>query len=64
MRIEDVPSVDFLIHKKNTRDTQLVGYHLLIPMGYIDNAPYFCMAKETIAELTNEAIAQRKQVGK
>ena len=62
--MEDVPSIDLLVHKKNTRDTKLVGSHLLIPMGYIDSAPYFCMAKETVAELTNEAIAQRKQVGK
>ena len=60
--MEDVPSIDFLIHKKNTRDTQLVGSHLLIPMGYIDSAPYFCMAKETVADLANEAIAQRNQV--
>ena len=37
--MEDVPSVDFLIPKKNTIHTQLVGFQLLLPMGYIDSAP-------------------------
>ena len=45
--MEDVPSIDFLIHKKNTRETQLVVLHLSLPMGYIDSAPYFCMATDT-----------------
>ena len=44
MRMEDVPSVDFLVPKKNTRNTQLVVFHIVLTMGYIDSAPYFCMA--------------------
>ena len=43
VRMEDAPSVPFLVLNKNPRDTQLVGYHISLPMGYVDNAPYFCM---------------------
>ena len=61
MRMEDVPSFAFLIPKKTPSDTQLVGFHLSLPMGYVDSAPYFCMATETVANLANEAISQREQ---
>ena len=60
--MEDVPSVNYLIPKKTPRDTQLVGFHLSLPMSYIDSALYFCMATETVADLANEAISQREQV--
>ena len=30
-------------------------------MGYINSAPYFCIATETVADLPNEAISQRDQ---
>ena len=61
VRIEDFPSVTFLILKKTPRDTQLVGFHLSLSMGYINSDPYFCMATETVANLANKAISQRKQ---
>ena len=32
-------------------------------MGYIDSAPYFLMATETVASLANKAISQRYQAG-
>ena len=41
VRMGDVPSVAFLIPKKTPSNTQLVGFHLSLPMGYIDSAPYF-----------------------
>ena len=43
VRMKDFPSVAFIIPKKNPRDQQLVGFHLSLPMGYVDSAPYFCM---------------------
>ena len=58
VRMEDVLSVTFLTRKKNTNDQQLVGFHLSLPMGYVNSAPYLCMATETVAGLANEAIAQ------
>ena len=63
VRMEDVPSVAFLILKKTPRNTQLVGFHLFLLMGYIDSAPYFFMATETVADLANEAIPQKEQAG-
>ena len=64
VRMEDVPSVAFLIPKNTPSDTQLVGFHLSLPMGYVDSAPYFCMAMETVANLTNKVISQREQTDK
>ena len=63
VRMEDVPSFAFLITKKTPSDTQLVGFHLFLPMRYVDSAPYFCMATETVANLPNKAIPQRDQAG-
>ena len=63
VRMEDVPSVTFLIPKKTPSNTQLVVFHLSFPMGYIDGAPYFVMATETVADLAYEAISQRDQEG-
>ena len=62
--MEDVLSVTFLVPKKTPCDRHLVVFHLFLPMGYIDGAPYFCMAMETVADLTNEAISKREQSGK
>ena len=61
VRIEDVPSISLLLPKKNTSDTQLVGFHLSLPMGYIDSAPYFCMATDRFTDLANETISLRDQ---
>ena len=45
VRMEYVPSVTFLIPKNTPRDTQMVGFHLSLTMGYINSSPYFCMAR-------------------
>ena len=58
-RMEDTLSVTFLTPKKPPSNQQLVGFHLSLPMGYVDSAPYFYMATEMVADLANEAIAQR-----
>ena len=64
VRIEDVLSVAFLIPKKTPSYTQLVGFYLSLPMGYINSAPYFCMVTETVDDLANADISQREQAGK
>ena len=55
--MEDVPSVAFLIPKKDPSNPLLVGFHLSLPMGYIDSAPYFCMVTEKISNLVNKSTA-------
>ena len=64
VRMEDVPSAAFFIPNKTPSNTQLVGFHISVPMGYIDSAPYFCMAMETVGKISNEAIYQKEQAGK
>ena len=59
MRMDDVQSVTFLIPKKTPSYHQLVGFHLSLPMGYVDNTPYYCMATKRVADLNKKAIAQR-----
>ena len=61
VRMEDVQSVAFLILKKNTSNIQLVVFHILLPIGYIDSAPYFCMATDTVTDLANKTIALRER---
>ena len=57
MKMEDVPSVAFLIPKKNPSDTYLVRFQLSLPMGYVADAPYFCMAMEMVDDLANKDIS-------
>ena len=57
--MEDVLSVAFLIPKKTSNGTHLAGFHLSLPMGYIDSGPYFCMATEMVADLANKTISHR-----
>ena len=64
VRMEDVPSTAFFIPNKTPSNTQLVGFHISVPMGYIDSAPYFFMATETVADLAKNSIYQRGQAGK
>ena len=63
VRMEDVLPAPFLIPKKTPIGTQLVGFHLSLPMGYINISPYFGMTTETVANLANESIYQREQAG-
>ena len=35
LRLEDIPSVAFLVTKATPEEDQLVGFHLSIPMGYV-----------------------------
>ena len=35
VRLEDIPSVAFLVPKATLEEDQLVGFHLSIPMGYV-----------------------------
>ena len=57
VRMEDVPSTAFLIPKKTPSNTQLVGFHISVPMRYIGSAPCYCMVMETLADLSNKAIS-------
>ena len=64
VRMEDVPSVTFLIQKKTTSEHQLVGFKLSLPMGYTKSDPYFCMVTNKVADLDNKEISQNHNSGK
>ena len=49
-------SIAFLIMKKRQSDPQLVGFHLSLPTGYVDSAPYFCMATKMVTYFSNAAL--------
>jgi hypothetical protein len=38
--------------------TPLVVFPLVLPMGWVESPPYFCMATETIADIANHNIKQ------
>ena len=57
VRMEDIMFVAFCIPKKTPSNPQLVGFHLSLPIGYVDSAPYFCMSTDAVADLANKAIA-------
>ena len=59
VRLEDTPSAAFLVLRKKPTDEQLVGFHLDLPMGYVDSDPFFCIYTETIADMSNEAMCDR-----
>ena len=59
VRLGDTPSEAFLIPRKTQTDEQLVGFHLSLPMGYMDSSPFFCRATKTIINMANAAMAER-----
>ena len=52
VRLEDIPSVAFLISKSTPEEDQLVGFHLSIPIGYVESAAFFCATTETVKDRT------------
>ena len=50
VRLTDVPEVAFLVPKETENYPQLIGFHILIPIGYIDYAPLFCAATEMVKD--------------
>ena len=40
VRLDDIPSVALLVPKATPDEEQLVGFHLSIPMGYVESAAF------------------------
>ena len=56
VRLEEIPSVAFLVLKTTLDEEQLVGCHLLIPMGYVKSAAFFCATTETVKDQTLDTL--------
>ena len=59
VRPEEIPSVAFLVPKATPDEEQLVGFHLLIPMGYVESADFLCATTETVKDRALDTISMR-----
>ena len=53
IRPEDVPKLAFVVPPHADDAEPLIGFHLSLPMGYVELAHYFCVTTETVADLVN-----------
>ena len=51
--------MDFLVPKDTDCEPQVVVFHLLIPMGYVESMPFFCTATEKIKDTDNNTIQKK-----
>ena len=47
----------FLVPKATPDEEQLVGFHLSIPMGYVESATFFCATTETVKDQTLDTLS-------
>ena len=47
----------FLVLKIQPKDENIVGFHLSLPVKFLDSAPYFCVANDMIADIVNASMA-------
>ena len=59
VRLEDTPFTASLLTKLHPADKHLVGFHLSLPMGWVDRTSYFCMVMEMVTDLENQAMPVR-----
>ena len=53
VRPEDVLKLAFVVPPHADDTETLIGFHLSLPMGYVESAQYFCTTTETVADLAN-----------
>ena len=59
VRLEDIPSVAFFVPKATPEESELVGFHLSIPMGYVESAAFFCATTETVKDRALDTLSTR-----
>jgi len=52
-----VPILGALLPTHHEGEEPLVGFPLVLPMGWVDSPPYLCAITETVADLTNARLA-------
>ena len=48
-----------LVPKATPDEEQLVGFHLSIPMGYVESAAFFCATTETVKDRALDTVSMR-----
>ena len=61
VHLENIPSVDFLVLKSKLEEDQLVGFHLSIPMGYVESATLFCATTKNAKDLALDTLPTRNK---
>ena len=59
VRLEDITSVALLMTKATPDDKQLVRFHLLIPMGYVESATFFCATTKKVKDRALDILSMR-----
>ena len=59
VRLEDIPLVEFLVPKATPNEEQLVGFHLSIPMWYVESPAFFCATTKTVKDITLDTLSTR-----
>ena len=59
VRFEDIPSVAFLVPKATQDKYQQVGFHISIPMGYMESAAFFCATTKTVNDQALDTLSTR-----
>ena len=62
VRLKEIPSVSFLVPKATPEEDQLVGFHLSIPMGYVESAAFLCATTETVKDRKLDTLSTRQNV--
>ena len=57
--LEDIISLVFLVPKATPEEEQLVGFHLSIPMRYVESSAFFCATTETVKDRTIDTLSLR-----
>ena len=60
LHMEDVPSLALLIPNNHIADTQLIGFHLALTIGYIGISTLFCATTEVATDMANNSILRRQ----
>ena len=59
VHLEDIPSIAFLVPKATPNGDQQVGFHLSIPMGYVESPAFFCATTKTVKDRTLDTLSTR-----
>ena len=59
VRFDDIPLVAFLVPKATPDEDQLVGFHLSIPVGYVESVVFFCATTETVKDRELDTLSMR-----
>jgi hypothetical protein len=57
LSIANLPKLAFVVPPHASDPEPLIGFHLSLPMGFVESAPYFCASTETAADLINSSWA-------